>query len=116
MEGTKLSIYTDQALYMRRYVIFMEGTEEWADRLKLLLQLGSVVLMQELWCNEHYAWMLEPWVHYVPVRADLEDLMEKLEWAESHPQEAQQISENATELMRKLSSSENFEPLFQQYC
>ena len=24
----------------------MEGTEEWADRLKLLLQLGSVVLVQ----------------------------------------------------------------------
>ena len=58
---------------------------------------------------------IKPWVHYVPVRSDLDDLMEKLEWAESHPQEAQQISENATELMRKLSSSENFEPLFQQY-
>ena len=29
-----------------KYVLFMEGTEEWADRLKLLLQLGSVVLVQ----------------------------------------------------------------------
>jgi hypothetical protein len=57
---------------------------------------------------------IQPWVHYVPVRSDLEDLLEKLEWAESHPEEAKQISENATELMRKLSSSEGFEPLFQQ--
>ena len=38
-----------------KYVLFMEGTEEWADRLKLLLQLGSVVLIQELWCNEYAA-------------------------------------------------------------
>ena len=38
-----------------KYVLFVEGTEEWADRLKLLLQLGSVVLAQSLWCNEHYA-------------------------------------------------------------
>jgi hypothetical protein len=45
----------------------------------------------------------------------LEDLLEKLEWAESHPEEAKQISENATELMRKLSSSEGFEPLFHMY-
>ena len=34
-----------------KYVLFAEGTEEWADRLKLLLQLGSVVLLQELWCQ-----------------------------------------------------------------
>jgi len=47
-----------------KYVLFMEGTEEWADRLKLLLQLGSVVLVQELWCNEYYFWMMRPWVHY----------------------------------------------------
>ena len=58
---------------------------------------------------------IKPWVHYVPVRSDLEDLPEKLEWAESHPEDAKHISENATELMRKLSSSEGFEPLFQQY-
>jgi len=58
---------------------------------------------------------IQPWVHYVPVRSDLEDLLEKLEWAESHPEEAKQISENATELMRKLSSSEGFEPLFHMY-
>jgi hypothetical protein len=31
---------------------------------------------------------IQPWVHYVPVREDLEDLMEKLEWAETHQDEA----------------------------
>lgn len=40
---------------------------------------------------------IHPWVHYVPVREDLTDLMEKLEWAETHQDEARRISENATE-------------------
>jgi hypothetical protein len=56
-----------------------------------------------------------PWIHYVPVRSDLEDLMEKLEWAETHQDEARRISENATELMKRLSTSEGFEHLFAQH-
>ncbi len=40
--------------------------------------------------------LIQPWVHYVPVRSDLEDLLDKLEWAESHPEEARQIAENGT--------------------
>jgi len=58
---------------------------------------------------------IQPWVHYVPVREDLEDLMEKLEWAETHQDQARRISENATELMKRLSTSEGFEPLFTQH-
>ena len=49
------------------------------------------------------------------MREDLTDLMEKLEWAETHQDEARRISENATELMKRLSTSEGFEPLFTQH-
>mmetsp|Transcript_26263 Transcript_26263/g.44687 ORF Transcript_26263/g.44687 Transcript_26263/m.44687 type:complete len:527 (-) Transcript_26263:49-1629(-) len=58
---------------------------------------------------------IQPWVHYVPVEADLSDLMEKLEWAESHQAEAREIAENATRLMNKLSEPEGFEELFVQH-
>ena len=58
---------------------------------------------------------IEAWVHYVPVQSDLSDLLEKLEWAESHPKEAQRISDNATELIKRLKTLEGFEPLFQEY-
>ena len=58
---------------------------------------------------------IKPFVHYVPVQSDLSDLLEKLEWAESHPKEAQRISDNATELIKKLKTLEGFEPLFQEY-
>jgi hypothetical protein len=58
---------------------------------------------------------IKPFVHYVPVQSDLSDLLEKLEWAESHPKEAKRISDNATELIKRLKTLEGFEPLFQEY-
>lgn len=37
---------------------------------------------------------LKPWIHYVPVRADLSDLIEKIQWALAHDLEAKLIAEN----------------------
>ena len=57
--------------------------------------------------------LVEPWVHYVPIRSDLGDLMQKLAWAETHPEEARQISENASKFMREIGTKDGFERLFQ---
>jgi len=35
---------------------------------------------------------LEPWVHYIPVAANMSDLKELWEWAEAHPGHAQRIA------------------------
>lgn len=51
--------------------------------------------MQELWCNEHYAWMLVPWVHYVPVDTDMEGLVDTVEWLRAHNDVAARIGANA---------------------
>jgi hypothetical protein len=37
----------------------------------------------------------QAYVHYVPVNEDLSDLVEKLEWAKAHDQEAKEIAANA---------------------
>jgi len=58
---------------------------------------------------------LVPWVHYVPVKADLSDLREKFDWAESHPEMARQISDNATELARSWGTPEGFEAMFRDF-
>jgi len=39
--------------------------------------------------------MLKPYVHYIPVRADLEDLVDKIHWATVHDEEAQAIARRA---------------------
>ena len=55
---------------------------------------------------------LLPWVHYVPVQSDLSDLREKVDWAETHQDEARKIAESATEFMRQMGTPEGYENLF----
>lgn len=55
---------------------------------------------------------MKPWLHYVPVAADLSDLKEKYEWAESHPVKAKKIADEGTKLIRYLTSKEGFQDMF----
>ena len=57
---------------------------------------------------------IKPWIHFIPVRADLTDLKEKYDWAEAHPEYAKLISEQATKLMRRLGTVEGFGEMFQE--
>jgi hypothetical protein len=52
-----------------------------------------------------YRW-IQPWVHYVPVAADLSDLLEKIEWCRSHDQEAREIGERAQAFALKHTFSD----------
>lgn len=59
--------------------------------------------------NETYYWfkdMIQPWVHYVPVRPDLSDLEANLQWIFDHDAEARRIAENALEFCRTRLSPE----------
>ena len=84
------------------YLSFEEMAREWAyfvevegrgysARLKVLLFSGRPVLLQErTWC-EWWHFELVPWTHYVPVKEDLSDLIQMVEWAKEHPEQAEQI-------------------------
>lgn len=56
--------------------------------------------------------MMKPWKHYVPVQADLSDLKERYEWAESHQEEARRISGQATALIKSFGEKSAFESIF----
>mmetsp|Transcript_4 Transcript_4/g.7 ORF Transcript_4/g.7 Transcript_4/m.7 type:complete len:582 (+) Transcript_4:89-1834(+) len=58
---------------------------------------------------------LTPWKQYIPVRADLKDLKQKFDWAETHPEEVKRISDAGTEFMRELGTPEGFETMFSEY-
>jgi len=47
-----------------------------------------------------------PFVHYIPIKYDLSDLKEKIEWVINNDSEAEQIAKNAVEISRKIFSSE----------
>jgi len=61
-------------------------------RLVELLASGSVLLLPEDSDNELiYDW-LTPWEHFVPFNSELSDLVPKVQWLESHPEEAKAIA------------------------
>ncbi|KAJ6557089.1 glycosyl transferase family 90-domain-containing protein [Mycena sp. CBHHK59/15] len=57
-----------------------------------LLRSGSLVFKSTAFKEYFNNWM-RPYEHYVPVRADLSDLVEKLEWVLEHEEEARMIQE-----------------------
>ena len=71
----------DQALKYK-YVVYAEGNCGWADRLKFLFLHGMLVFMQDTPCLEHYTYMFEPCVHYVPIKSNFDDLPEAIHWAQ----------------------------------
>jgi hypothetical protein len=53
--------------------------------------------------NETYYWFkdkIKPWVHYVPINADLSDLEKNIRWIFENDTEARKIAENALEFAR----------------
>lgn len=64
-------------------------------RLTFELSYNSVILLVK---SKHYIWvqpLLKPWVHYVPIKADLSDLIEKIHWCKTHDDKCRIIAGNA---------------------
>ncbi|KAL7452254.1 hypothetical protein ACHAWC_003990 [Mediolabrus comicus] len=79
------------------------------------LKMPGLLLHHETAAKDYIFDDIQPWVHYVPVKEDLTDVMEKLEWADTHPAEAKQIADNASTLMEFLGQNEGFQALFERH-
>ena len=77
-----------------KYQLNIDGTVA-AYRLPYLLAGSGVVFKQESSYYEHFYSGLQPWVHYIPVKQDLTDLLPRIDWARKNDQKAKKISENA---------------------
>eukprot|EP00095_Tigriopus_kingsejongensis_P002810 maker-scaffold1187_size56475-snap-gene-0.12 protein:Tk02810 transcript:maker-scaffold1187_size56475-snap-gene-0.12-mRNA-1 annotation:"hypothetical protein DAPPUDRAFT_314403" len=90
--GTKPSLSMFD-FFKFKYQINMDGTVA-AYRFPYLLAGGSLILKQDSDYFEHFYPDLKPWTHYVPFKSDLSDLVEKIEWAQTHDQKARDIADN----------------------
>ncbi len=82
----------EQSAY--KYVIDIQGHVS-AYRLSLELSMGSVVLLMDSPYRLWYTKYLKPYVHYVPVKDDLSDLIKQIKWCRNHDAECEKIAENA---------------------
>lgn len=77
----------------------------WTDRVKVLMQLGRPMFLVDRPYREWYFDRLIPMEHYIPVKEDLSDLIERYDFMEAHPDVYDCIVAGA-----KRFVAENFSP------
>ena len=76
------------------YLIDIEGYG-YSGRLKYLLWSNRPVLLVDRPYKEYFFEHLKEWEHYIPVKRDLTDLAEKVNWCFDNPEKAAEIATNA---------------------
>ncbi|RLW08408.1 hypothetical protein DV515_00003319 [Chloebia gouldiae] len=90
-----------------KYQVNIDGTVA-AYRFPYLLLGDSLVLKQDSQYYEHFYIGLKPWKHYVPVKRNLEDLLEKIKWAKENDEEARKIAKEGQLTARELLQPHRF--------
>lgn len=86
--------HAEQAAY--KYIICLPGHVA-AFRLARELSYGSVVLLVDSEWKTWYTDKVQAWKHYVPVKSDLSDLKERVQWCLANDNKCRQIATNAVE-------------------
>lgn len=101
-EGSKMS-FEEQSQY--KYILHLDGNVG-AYRLAQWMLLGSTILLQESGSSLWFQYRLEPWVHYIPVKDGLSDLIEKIQWCKEHEEECERVARAARTLALRILTSE----------
>ena len=83
-----------------KYLIDVQG-RGYSGRTKVLMFSGRPLFIAERKWKEFWYRDLVPFEHYIPIKEDLSDLTEKLDWVEANPGKAEAISKNAQEFAKK---------------
>ena len=83
-----------------KYILNLDGHVS-AFRLGHEFSLGSVLLIPK---SHYYLWfshLLEPYVHYVPVKSDLSDLIDQIKWCVENDDKCKKIAFNGLNFYSK---------------
>jgi hypothetical protein len=80
-----------------------------AFRLSNHLMTGTAVILQDFVYQEWYTKYLVPYVHYIPLSEDLQDLNETLHWVQDHPAEVKAIAGQGRLFWEKYLTFQNHE-------
>ena len=96
--GGKFIPMSEQARY--KYLIDTRGNA-WSSRLQTLIKLGRVIFVADRPYREWFFDRLKPEEHYVPVKEDMSDLIEKICYMEQHPEIYEKIVRNLNEFVEE---------------
>ncbi|PNW71171.1 hypothetical protein CHLRE_16g694750v5 [Chlamydomonas reinhardtii] len=91
-----------------KYLLHVDG-QGLSSKLEFLLTMGSLVLKEDSGYRAYYHHLLEPGVHFLPVwknGAGPEDILEAVDWARQHDQQAHRIALAGQQLAARYLTSE----------
>lgn len=95
-ESPSCAMSLPEQIIKSRYFIDAEGCT-YSGRVKLLLFSQRVLFLVDRKAHEFYYPKMIPWVHYVPVKQDLSDLVENFEIIKNDEKLEKEIINNATD-------------------
>lgn len=87
-----------------KYIINIDGHSS-AFRISLEMQMNSIILIVDSKYKLWNTYDLEDGVHYIGIKRDLSNLIEKIEWCENNPDECNKILENMKKYSKKLTKN-----------
>lgn len=114
LKGPQVSIH-DSLNY--KYLVEVDGNNCAFSRCYWALLSNSVVFKQTSNNIQWYYGALQPFVHYIPLTNDCQDLPEKMAWAQENDEEAMQIAYNATQFVQEhLQVEQIYEYMYLLLC
>ncbi|KAJ7772850.1 glycosyl transferase family 90-domain-containing protein [Mycena maculata] len=89
-----------EAVYGFKYLLDVDG-DAFSGRFLGLLRSGSLVFKSTAF-EEYFTDWLRPFEHYIPVRPDLGDLVDKVQWARDNEAEARAIQEQGMQFAERV--------------
>lgn len=84
-----------------KYILHLDGNVA-AYRLSKSMLLGSVILIQESGTRLWFQHMLVPYVHYIPIKNNLSDLIDKIKWCQNNDEKCEEIAKNGKDFAEKI--------------
>ncbi len=90
-----------------KYLIDVDGNSCTYERCFWVLLSNSLVIKQITPNIQWYYGGLKPYVHFLPLKEDLGDLLEQINWAKEHDEDAKKMAERSTEFVKENLSAES---------
>lgn len=99
-----LDMYNQADRY--KYILHIDGfTAAW--RMSMEMFSMSVILKVDSEWKEHFYDLLTPWIHYIPIKSDLSDLINIIDWCRNNDKECEKIAINAFTFANKYFTEDN---------
>lgn len=107
--GSKLKGTSEVNHLKYKYLISLDGNAATGTRVSWIMYSNSVLVKQMSDKIQWYYTALKPYVNYIPLKHDLTDIFDQIEWMKNHDSEVKQISINAHNFIQNNMLSEHID-------